>query len=133
MAAEKKALKTSSKKDKVERLEHLLSKSIAYSEFLADKIKKEGEGAIAVQDGSVKGPGLPQPKLVTGGEMRPYQLVRPVTAAASRCLPLHPFLARRARSACTGWWASTRTGSTGSSATRWGWARRCSRSRWSRT
>ena len=31
-------------KDKVERLEHLLSKSIAYSEFLADKIKKEGEG-----------------------------------------------------------------------------------------
>eukprot|EP00908_Phaeocystis_cordata_P020806 Transcript_32471.p1 GENE.Transcript_32471~~Transcript_32471.p1 ORF type:complete len:713 (+),score=429.90 Transcript_32471:67-2205(+) len=75
MAAEKKALKTSSKKDKVERLEHLLSKSIAYSEFLADKIKKEGEGAIAVQDGSVKGPGLPQPKLVTGGEMRPYQLV----------------------------------------------------------
>jgi len=60
----------------VERLEHLLSKSIAYSEFLADKIKKEGEGAVAVKDGSVKGPGLPQPKLVSGGQMRPYQLVR---------------------------------------------------------
>ena len=39
----------------------------------------EGEGAIAVNDGSVKGPGLPQPKLVTGGVMRPYQLVRPAS------------------------------------------------------
>tara|TARA_B110001452_G_scaffold210850_1_gene181286 strand:- start:969 stop:2966 length:1998 start_codon:yes stop_codon:yes gene_type:complete len=59
----------------VARLEQLLSKSIAYSEFLADKIKTEEQGAIKVNDGSVKGPGLPQPKLVTGGEMRPYQLV----------------------------------------------------------
>lgn len=61
----------------VQRLETLLSKSIAYSEFLANKIKKEGEGgAVAVSDGSVKGPALPQPDLVTGGKMRPYQLVR---------------------------------------------------------
>jgi len=75
IAAERKQLKTTSKKDKVERLEGLLNKSIAYSEFLADRIKKEGEGAVAVHDGSVRGPGLPQPKLVTGGEMRPYQLV----------------------------------------------------------
>jgi len=52
----------------------LLEKSIAYSSFLANKIKKEGEGAIAVNDGNVKGPGLPQPKLVNGN-MRPYQLV----------------------------------------------------------
>lgn len=75
VAADRKQLKQTSKKDKVERLEGLLNKSIAYSEFLADRIKKEGEGAIAVNDGSVKGPGLPQPKLVTGGVMRPYQLV----------------------------------------------------------
>ncbi len=59
----------------VERLEQLLKKSIAYSEFLANKIRKEGEGAIACKDGSVRGPALPQPKLVTGGRMRPYQLV----------------------------------------------------------
>jgi len=75
VAADRKTLKSTSKKDKVERLEGLLNKSIAYSEFLADRIKKEGEGAIAVSDGSVRGPGLPQPKLITGGEMRPYQLV----------------------------------------------------------
>jgi len=73
---ELKALSKSSKKDKVERLESLLQKSIAYSEFLASKIRKEGEeGAVACVDGSVKGPALPQPALVTGGEMRPYQLV----------------------------------------------------------
>ena len=62
VAADRKQLKQTSKKDKVERLEGLLNKSIAYSEFLADRIKKEGEGAIAVNDGSVKGPGLPQPR-----------------------------------------------------------------------
>lgn len=59
----------------VARLEQLLEKSIAYSEFLAGKIKKEGEGAIACVDGTVRGPALPQPKLITGGNMRPYQLV----------------------------------------------------------
>ena len=32
----------------VQRLETLLSKSIAYSEFLANKIKKEGEGGAVV-------------------------------------------------------------------------------------
>lgn len=59
----------------VQRLESLLSKSVAYSEFLANKIKKEGEeGTVAVADGSVKGTGLRQPKLIKG-EMRPYQLV----------------------------------------------------------
>lgn len=56
------------------RLEFLLEKSVAYSSFLANKIKKEGEGAIAVSDGSVRGPGLPQPALIKG-TMRPYQLV----------------------------------------------------------
>ena len=71
-----KVIKKSSKEAKVQRLETLLSKSIAYSEFLANKIKKEGEGgAVAVSDGSVRGPALPQPKLITGGQMRPYQLV----------------------------------------------------------
>lgn len=69
------ALKTMSKDDKVDRLNHLLEKSIAYSEFLANKIKSEGEeGTVSVSDGKVKGPGLSQPKLVKG-EMRPYQLV----------------------------------------------------------
>jgi len=74
-ANQMKQLNKSSKEQKVARLEHLLEKSIAYSEFLAGKIKKEGEGAVAVNDGSVKGPALPQPSLITGGEMRPYQLV----------------------------------------------------------
>jgi len=69
-----KQMKKATKKAKVERLENLLSKSIAYSEFLANKIKKEGEGANAVSDGTVKGPALPQPKRVEG-QMRPYQLV----------------------------------------------------------
>lgn len=60
----------------VARLESLLAKSIAYSEFLANKIKKEGDdGAVSVKDGSIAGVGLSQPKLVEG-EMRPYQLVR---------------------------------------------------------
>ena len=59
----------------VKKLNDLLSKSVAYSEFLANKIKKEGEeGTVAVADGSVKGTGLRQPKLVKG-QMRPYQLV----------------------------------------------------------
>ena len=88
VAADRKQLKQTSKKDKVERLEGLLNKSIAYSEFLADRIKKEGEGAIAVNDGSVKGPGLPQPKLVTGGVMRPYQLVRPASPLNSCTEPV---------------------------------------------
>lgn len=35
-------LKKMSKEDKVERLEQLLAKSVAYSAFLADKIKKVG-------------------------------------------------------------------------------------------
>jgi ATP-dependent DNA helicase len=61
---------------KVARLNELLKKSIAYSEFLANKIKKEGEeGVVDVQDGSVSGPGLRQPTLIQG-KMRPYQLVR---------------------------------------------------------
>ena len=88
VAADRKTLKSTSKKDKVERLEGLLNKSIAYSEFLADRIKKEGEGAIAVSDGSVKGPGLPQPKLIMGGEMRPYQLVRPASPLDSCTEPV---------------------------------------------
>ena len=59
----------------VERLNSLLAKSVAYSDFLANKIKKEGEdGTVAVADGSVKGTGLKQPVLVQG-EMRPYQLI----------------------------------------------------------
>ena len=68
------SLKGLSRTDKVERLERLLEKSIAYSEFLANKIKKEGDGVVEVQDGSVAGPGLRQPSLVSGN-MRPYQLV----------------------------------------------------------
>ena len=68
-------LKNYDKKQKVQRLEQLLEKSIAYSAFLAARIKSENDGAVAVKDGSVKGPALPQPKLVTGGTMRPYQLV----------------------------------------------------------
>ena len=60
---------------KVERLNKLLDKSIAYSEFLANKIKEEGaEGTVKVADGAVAGTGLAQPKLVKG-EMRPYQLI----------------------------------------------------------
>lgn len=59
----------------MERLETLLSKSVAYSEFLANKIKKADEdGAVAVADGSVKGVGLKQPDLIKGN-MRPYQLI----------------------------------------------------------
>jgi SNF2 family DNA or RNA helicase len=59
----------------VERLDSLLQKSVAYSEFLANKIKKEGdEGTVAVNDGAVLGTGLSQPKLIQG-TMRPYQLV----------------------------------------------------------
>ena len=77
-AQDLKKIKGQSKSAKVERLESLLKKSIAYSEFLANKIKKEGEGgAISVSDGNVRGPGLPQPALITGGKMRPYQLVQP--------------------------------------------------------
>uniref|UniRef100_A0A7S3B0P5 Helicase n=1 Tax=Haptolina ericina TaxID=156174 RepID=A0A7S3B0P5_9EUKA len=74
-AQQRKEFTKASREDKVARLDFLLSKSIAYSEFLAGKIKKEGEGATACVDGSVKGPALPQPALVTGGNMRPYQLV----------------------------------------------------------
>ena len=49
-SADQKAMKAMSKTDKVARLEQLLSKSIAYSEFLASKIKKEGEkGAKAAK------------------------------------------------------------------------------------
>jgi ATP-dependent DNA helicase len=70
-----KKLQKTSTKDKVERLEHLLEKSIAYSKFLADKIKKEGDaGTTSVADGSVKGVGLSQPALIEGS-MRPYQLM----------------------------------------------------------
>ncbi|KAL1528051.1 hypothetical protein AB1Y20_009417 [Prymnesium parvum] len=72
---QRKELSKTTKEEKVARLEHLLEKSIAYSQFLAGKIKKEGEGAVACVDGAVKGPALPQPSLVTGGTMRPYQLV----------------------------------------------------------
>ena len=68
------SLKGLSKDDKVARLNKLLEKSIAYSEFLANKIKKGGDGVVDVQDGSVAGPGLKQPRLVQGS-MRPYQLV----------------------------------------------------------
>ena len=68
-------LKNMSRDSKVERLNSLLSKSVAYSEFLANKIKKEGEeGTVKVADGSVTGTGLSQPRLIKG-EMRPYQLV----------------------------------------------------------
>merc|ERR1712087_796510 len=42
---ELKQMSKQSKEAKVERLEHLLQKSVQYSEFLASKIKKEGEGA----------------------------------------------------------------------------------------
>jgi len=69
-----KDLRNATTEDKVARLDQLLSKSVAYSEFLANKIKKEGEGADAVVDGSVRGPALPQPKHIVG-QMRPYQLV----------------------------------------------------------
>ena len=59
----------------MERLNSLLSKSVAYSEFLANKIKKEGEeGTVNVADGAVQGTGLRQPKLIKG-QMRPYQLI----------------------------------------------------------
>ena len=68
------SLKGLSNKEKVARLDKLLEKSIAYSDFLANKIKKEGEGVVDVKDGSVTGPGLKQPKLIKG-TMRPYQLV----------------------------------------------------------
>lgn len=68
------SLKGLTKDDKVARLNKLLEKSVAYSEFLANKIKKEGEGVVEVQDGDVSGPGLKQSKLIQGN-MRPYQLV----------------------------------------------------------
>ena len=56
-------------------MEKLLSKSIAYSEFLANKIRQaDGDTVVNVKDGSTKGPGLKQPALVRG-KMRPYQLV----------------------------------------------------------
>jgi len=74
-AAQRKELSKSSKEEKVNRLEHLLSKSIAYSEFLAGKISGGNNNAAEIVDGTVKGPALMQPKEVTGGEMRPYQLV----------------------------------------------------------
>ena len=61
--------------DKVERLNTLLAKSIAYSDFIAAKIKQAGEtGTVDVKDGAVAGTGLEQPALVKG-EMRPYQLI----------------------------------------------------------
>ena len=61
-AEEKKRAAAQRKKDAVESLEHRLTKGIDYSEFLADRIRK---------DLSIRGPVLPQPKLITGGEMRP--------------------------------------------------------------
>ena len=68
-------LKGLSSKEKVDRLQTLLSKSIAYSEFLANKIKTaDEEGAVSVEDGQVKGVGLKQPSLIQG-LMRPYQLI----------------------------------------------------------
>jgi ATP-dependent DNA helicase len=73
-AKELKAVSKYSKQEKVERLDTLLKKSIAYSEFLANKIKKAGEGANACKDGSVTGPALPQPTMIRHS-MRPYQLV----------------------------------------------------------
>ena len=63
---EKKRVAADRKKHHVERLEGLLNKAIALSEFLADRIKKSFCSEL-VRDFSIKGPGLPQPKLITGG------------------------------------------------------------------
>ena len=64
-AEEKKRVAAQRKKDDVKRLEVLLTKGISFSEFLADRIQK---------DLSIRGQVLPQPKLITGGEMRPLAL-----------------------------------------------------------
>ena len=65
-AAEKKRVAADRKKHHVERLEGLLNKAIGFSEFLADRFKKSDCSEL-VRDFSIKGPGLPQPKLITGG------------------------------------------------------------------
>ena len=62
---EKKRAAAQRKKDAVESLEHRLTKGIDYSEFLADRIRKE----------DIRETVLPQPKLITGGEMRPLALI----------------------------------------------------------
>ena len=61
-AEEKKRVAAQRKKDDIKRLEELLTKGISFSKFLADRIQK---------DLSIRGPVMPQPKLITGGEMRP--------------------------------------------------------------
>jgi len=73
-------------KKRVERLNHLLEKSIVYSEFLAQKLKNPNPSVSLDQDGK-QGAGksegivsddlgrLPQPAAVSGGAMRDYQLV----------------------------------------------------------
>jgi len=61
---EKKRAAAQRKKDELESLEHRLTKGIDYSEFLADRIRKE----------DIRETVLPQPKLITGGEMRPLAL-----------------------------------------------------------
>ena len=61
-AEEKKRVTAQRKKDDIKRLEVLLTKGIDYSKFLADRIRKNL---------SIRGQVLPQPKLITGGEMRP--------------------------------------------------------------
>ena len=63
---EKKRAAAQRKKDAVESLEHRLTKGIDYSEFLADRIQKNL---------SIRRQVLPQPKLITGGEMRPLALI----------------------------------------------------------
>ena len=63
-AEEKKRVAAQRKKDDIKRLEVLLIKGISFSEFLADRIRKE----------DIRETVLPQPKLITGGEMRPLAL-----------------------------------------------------------
>jgi hypothetical protein len=60
-AEEKKRAAAQRKKDDVKRLEHRLTQGISFSEFLADRVRKE----------DIRETVLPQPKLITGGEMRP--------------------------------------------------------------
>mmetsp|Transcript_6329 Transcript_6329/g.15442 ORF Transcript_6329/g.15442 Transcript_6329/m.15442 type:complete len:741 (+) Transcript_6329:87-2309(+) len=72
-------------KEKVQRLNSLLEKSIVYSEFLSNKLKnpsnlvevKKDATGVGKSDGIVaSGMGrLPQPGAVEGGAMRDYQLV----------------------------------------------------------
>ena len=64
-AEEKKRVAAQRKKDDIKRLEVLLAKGISISEILADSIQKHL---------SIRGPVMPQPKLITGGEIRPLAL-----------------------------------------------------------